>query len=82
MVWFADISVEGKPMMVSNFSVPEASGNYCERGVRFGAHSSNESMAGVFYKKLAFITYFAGGVRALDVRNPYQPKESAISSRR
>jgi hypothetical protein len=75
MVWFADISVEGKPMMVSNFSVPEASGNYCERGVRFGAHSSNESMAGVFYKKLAFITYFAGGVRALDVRNPYQPKE-------
>jgi hypothetical protein len=75
MVWFADISVEGKPMMVSNFSVPEASGNYCERGVRFGAHSSNESMAGVFYKKLAFVTYFAGGVRALDVRNPYQPKE-------
>jgi hypothetical protein len=75
MVWFADISVEGKPMMVSNFSVPETSGNYCERGVRFGAHSSNESMAGVFYKKLAFITYFAGGVRAIDVRNPYQPRE-------
>jgi hypothetical protein len=75
MVWFADISVEGKPMMVSNFSVPEASGNYCERGVRFGAHSSNESMAPVFYKKLAFVTYFAGGVRALDVRNPYQPRE-------
>ena len=75
MVWFADISVEAKPMMVSNFSVPESSGNYCDRGVRFGAHSSNESTAPVFHKKLAFITYFAGGVRALDVRNPYHPRE-------
>jgi len=28
-----------------------------------------------FHKKVAFITYFAGGVRALDVRNPYHPKE-------
>jgi len=62
-------------MMASNFSVPEASGNYCERGVRFGAHSSNESMGPPFFKKLAFITYFAAGVRALDIRNPYQPKE-------
>jgi hypothetical protein len=43
--------------------------------VRFGAHSSNESTAPVFHKKLAFITYFAGGVRALDVRNPYHPRE-------
>ena len=75
MVWFADISVEARPMMVSNFSVPEASGNYCDRGVRFGAHSSNESTAPAFHKKVAFITYFAGGVRALDVRNPYHPKE-------
>ena len=76
MVWFADVTVEAKPMMVSNFSVPDASGNYCDRAVRFGAHSSNESMAPVFYKKLAFITYFAAGVRALDVRNPLQPKEA------
>jgi hypothetical protein len=75
MVWFADVSVEAKPMMVSSFSVPEASGNYCDRGVRFGAHSSNESTAPVFHKKLAFITYFAGGVRALDVRDPYHPRE-------
>ena len=75
MVWFADITVEAKPMTVSNFSVPDASGDYCNRAVRFGAHSSNESMAPVFYKKLAFVTYFAAGVRALDVRNPMQPKE-------
>ena len=53
-------------MVVSNFSVPEASGNFCQRGGRFGAHSANESMAPVFYKKVVFITYFNAGVRAVD----------------
>jgi hypothetical protein len=75
MVFFADVTVESRPMVVSNFAVPEASGNFCQRGGRFGAHSSNESMAPIFYKKVAFITYFNAGVRAVDVRNPYQPKE-------
>jgi hypothetical protein len=75
IVFFVDVTIEGKPMVVSNFSVPEAGGNFCQRGGRFGAHSSNESMAPVFYKKVVFITYFNAGVRAVDVRNPYQPKE-------
>ena len=75
MVWFADVTVERQPMIVSNFQVPEASGHFCDRGGRFGTHSVNESMAPVFYKKVAFVTYFNAGVRAIDVRNPYQPKE-------
>jgi hypothetical protein len=75
LVWFVDVTIESKPMVVSNFQVPEASGNFCERGGRFGAHSSNEDMSPMFYNKLAFITYFNAGVRAIDVRNPYQPKE-------
>ena len=75
LVFFVDVTIESKPMVVSNFSVPEASGNFCQRGGRFGAHSSNESMAPVFYQKVAFITYFNAGVRAVDVRNPYQPRE-------
>jgi hypothetical protein len=74
-VWFADITVETKPMVVSNFMVPEKSGSFCQRGGRFGSHSSNESMAAVYFKKVAFVTYFNAGVRAIDVRNPYQPKE-------
>jgi len=76
IVWFVDATIEKYPMVVSNFMVPEASGNFCERGGRFGAHSSNESMAPVFYKKLAFVTFFNAGVRAIDVRNPYAPKEA------
>jgi hypothetical protein len=75
MVWFADVSIENRPMVVSNWTVPEASGNFCQRGGRFGAHSSNESMAPVYYKKMAFIAFFNAGVRALDVRDPFQPKE-------
>jgi hypothetical protein len=75
MVWFADVTVETRPMVISSYTVPEASGHFCERGGRFGSHSSNESMAPVFYKKMAFITFFNAGVRALDIRDPYHPKE-------
>jgi len=32
MVWFADVTVENRPMMISSFTVPEASGSFCERG--------------------------------------------------
>jgi len=74
-VWFADITVETKPMVVSNFMVPEKSGTFCTRGGRFGSHSSNESMAPVYFQKVAFITYFNAGIRAIDVRDPYHPKE-------
>ena len=75
MVWFVDVTVESKPMVISNYTAAEASGNFCQRGGRFGAHSSNESMAPVFYKKLVFITFFNAGVRAVDVRDPFHPKE-------
>ena len=75
MVWFVDVTVESRPMVVSHFNVPESSGNFCTRGGRFGSHSGNESMAPVFYQKLAFVTWFNAGVRAIDVRDPYAPKE-------
>ena len=75
MVWFADITVEAKPMVVSNYTAPEEGGNFCERGGRFGSHSSNESMEPIFRNKLAAISYFNAGVRMLDIRNPYQPRE-------
>ena len=76
MVWFADVTIEAKAVMISSYTVPEESGHFCERGGRFGSRSSNESMAPIFYKKLAFITFFNAGVRALDVRDPYHPKEA------
>jgi hypothetical protein len=75
MVWFVDATVESRPMVVSNFNVPEASGNFCSRGGRFGAHSANESTAPVLHKKVSVVTWFNAGVRAIDIRDPYSPKE-------
>jgi len=39
MVWFVDITTQTRPCGVSNWTVPEASGNFCARGGRFGTHS-------------------------------------------
>src|ERR1700756_2288819 len=75
MAWFVDVTIEAHPMVISNFQVPEAIGDFCSRGGRFGTHASNESMAPVFYKKIVFLSYFNAGVRAVDVRDPYHPKE-------
>ena len=77
MVWFLDATIEAKPQFVAHWTVPEASGNFCARGGRFGSHSSNESFDPLYYGKLTFITFFNAGVRVLDIRNPYEPKEVA-----
>ena len=76
-VWFVDITNEKFPMGVSNWTVKEASGKFCDRGERFGAHASQENMTPIFHKKIVFVTWFSAGLRALDVRNPYEPKEIA-----
>jgi hypothetical protein len=75
MVWVVDITNEKHPFGVSNWGLPEKKEGYCSKGGRFGTHSSNENMTDVFYKKLMFVTYFNAGVRALDVRDPFSPKE-------
>ena len=75
MAWFVDVTIEAHPMIISNFQVSEASGDFCSRGGRFGTHASNESMAPIFYKKVVFLSYFNAGVRAVDIRDPYHPKE-------
>jgi len=75
MVWIADITAEARPFNVASWTVPEASGNFCARGGRFGSHSSNENMTPIYYKRVVFIAFFNAGVRALDIRDPYHPKE-------
>jgi len=77
MVWIVDITTETKPFGVANWTVPEKSGDFCSRGGRFGTHSSNENFTPVYYKRLMFFAHFNAGVRALDVRDPFNPKEVA-----
>jgi hypothetical protein len=70
-----DITAETKPVGVSTWTVPEDSGNFCTAGGRFGTHSTNESLAPVYYNRVIFVAHFNAGVRALDVRDPYRPRE-------
>lgn len=74
-VWIADITNEKFPMGVATFNVPEKSGNFCARGGRFGSHSSNEAVTSIYHKRIMFFTWFSAGVRAVDIRDPYHPKE-------
>jgi hypothetical protein len=80
MSWLVDATDEGRPQSVSTHQVPASSGdpNFCDRGGRFGPHATNEEFGGPFWQKLVFVSYFNGGVRAVDVRNPYNPVEAGF----
>jgi len=72
------------PMVLSTMSLdPRAGekwprGNYCDRGARFGVHSSEENFNNPYYGRLTFIAYFTGGVRVWDIREPQAPVEVAF----
>jgi len=44
--------------------------SFCNQGGRFGAHSVTELFYPPYYGKLAIASWFAGGVRVWDIRNP------------
>lgn len=81
MAYMADITTPDEPHIVSNYHVdprsalPELGGNYCKVGGRFGAHSSHENMDNPYGNQVLFLAYFNAGVRAVDVRNPWSPRE-------
>jgi hypothetical protein len=77
LVRIIDATFEQKMLGVSTWTVPETSGNFCSRGGRFGTHSTNENMTPIYYGRVLFVAYFNAGVRALDIRDPFNPKEIA-----
>jgi hypothetical protein len=78
LTFLVDITVESKPFPVATYQVPAMPGEFCRRGGRFGPHSSSESFIPLYYGKLIFIAYFNAGVRAVDIRDPFNPKEAAF----
>jgi hypothetical protein len=80
MVYFVEITDERQPIGVSSFNVPEShpssSGGFCSRGGRFGSHSSNENQPPMYARQFIFVTWFNAGVRAIDVRDPFNPREA------
>jgi len=82
IVRFVDVTDEARPEIMSTFQVLASSGgegerNFIERGGRFGPHASNEEFGPPFYQKVVFISYFNAGLRAVDVRDPFNPREVA-----
>ena len=75
VAWFVDMTDEAHPFPISSFQVPESSGNFCDRGGRFGPHASQWSTDPLFYKKLVILSWFNAGARVVDVRDPFHPKE-------
>jgi hypothetical protein len=72
-----DITEEQHPVAISTFQVPESEGGFCNRGGRFGPHSFADAYHPDFDKKLVVLAYFNAGVRVIDIRNPFAPKEVA-----
>jgi hypothetical protein len=70
-----DITEEQHPLPIASFQVPEEPGDFCHRGGRFGPHSFADAYHPAFDKKLVVLAYFNAGVRVVDIRNPFAPKE-------
>lgn len=77
VLFIFDITDERHPLPISTFQVPEEPGDFCHRGGRFGPHSFNDAYNPAFDKRLVLLAYFNAGIRAVDIRNPFEPKEIA-----
>ena len=76
MVRIVDISDERNPEVVSICPVPD--GDFCDRGLRFGAHCLHENRPGTYRsEELMFTTYFNGGLRVYDITDAEHPTEIA-----
>ena len=76
-MFMVDITEEDKPYPVSNYQLAEEPGDFCNKGGRFGPHSPHDSFNPDFLKKIVLISYFNAGVRAVDIRDPFNPTEVA-----
>ena len=76
MVRVVDVSDETRPFVRALCPVPE--GDFCERGLRFGAHCLHENRPGSYRsQQIVFATYFNAGVRVYDLADPDHPAEIA-----
>lgn len=76
MVRVVDVADETRPFVRSICPVPE--GDFCDRGLRFGAHNLHENRPGSYRShQILFATYFNAGLRVFDLADPDQPIEIA-----
>jgi hypothetical protein len=77
VLFILDITDEARPFPISTFQVPEEPGDFCRRGGRFGPHSFQDAFHPAFDKTLVVLAYFNAGIRAVDIRDPFEPREVA-----
>lgn len=76
MVRIVDISDETNPEVIA--ICPQPIGDFCERGLRFGAHCLHENQPGSYQSDtLMFATYFNAGLRVYDITDAHHPLEIA-----
>jgi hypothetical protein len=71
-MWVVDITREERPVPVATYHAdPEG---LVVTGQRFGAHQPWEHIR---EDNIVFVAWFSGGVRAVDISDPYRPREVA-----
>ncbi|WP_233980179.1 LVIVD repeat-containing protein [Pectobacterium versatile] len=76
LIWVFDIREPSNPVSIATFPQPKEA-DYVKKGAHFGPHNLYENRPGSFISSsLIFATYQNAGVRAYDISNPYQPKET------
>ena len=76
MVRIVDVRDETNPGVLA--ICPEPDGDYCSRGLRFGAHCLHENRPDSYRsEELVFVTYFNAGLRVYDLADAASPVEIA-----
>jgi hypothetical protein len=68
-LWIVDITDETHPVPISTYVLPPSPSSNPE--FKVGCHQPAEQV----YDNILYVTWFSGGLRALDISNPYSPKE-------
>lgn len=79
LLWLADASYEDAPLIISSAPMPPVA-EFARRGGRFGAHNLHENEPFEWSwrsEDIVFGSFFNAGVRAYDIRDPFQPREVA-----
>ena len=68
-LWIVDITDETRPTPIATYRVPHD--KPFDPNCWFGAHQPQEQVDG----NVLFVTWFAGGLRAVDISDPWAPRE-------
>ena len=69
-IWIMDVTDLSNIQIIASFNIGEMDSPYSRKG-RFGAHQYREKLNST----LVYAAWFSGGLRIIDIADPYWPKE-------